>query len=255
MTPDKQETWHIASGGFEAEIVPSLGRVMRFGPIGGANALWTDPAGSDAAGWRNFGGEKLWLWPQDRWPEFGGGDWPPPLEGIPWTGDAGVDWAEWELPLAIGSIRRRATIHGSKLHIVSEIHGLASDPPFSLWSVTQIARPVELNVISPTARIHPAPDDIFRRTAQGWELNACPADGGKWFSDGERMVAATPAGLLTIHNHANPPPLPDEPVERAQVYFDADKSGARPPNLPPYAELEWVAAPGSPVLDLTFELA
>jgi hypothetical protein len=166
-----------------------------------------------------------------------------------------MDWAEWELQLAMGSIRRRATICGSKLRIVSKIHGAVSNPPFRLWSVTQIARPVELNVISPTARIHPTPDDVFRRTAQGWELNACPAGGGKWFFDGERMIAATPAGLLTIHNHASPPPLTDEPVERAQVYFDADMSCARPPDLPPYVELEWVAAPGSSVLDLTFELA
>jgi hypothetical protein len=258
MTLDREQTWRIASDGFEAEIMPSLGRVMRFGPIGGPNAFWTNPAGTDVAGWRNFGGEKLWLWPQDRWPELGGGSWPPPLDGRTWTGKSGSDWAEWKIPLGPelpGLIRRRATIQGGILRVLSEIFAPASIEPFRLWSVTQTERPTELEVHSPTARIHPSPGEVFERTAQGWKLAACPPGGGKWFFDSARMVAATPAGLLTIRNHANPSTQSDEPVERAQVFFDADQSDLRPHELPPYAELEWIAAPGSSVLDLTFELA
>ena len=44
-------------------IVPSIGRVMRYGYVGGENLLWENPslggqggAGADVEKWRNFGG-------------------------------------------------------------------------------------------------------------------------------------------------------------------------------------------------------
>src|ERR1043165_8928211 len=69
----------LSNGKFEVIYVPQIGRIMRYGRIGGPNMLWENPKyfgktvdlknpGKD---WTNFGGDKLWSAPQDRW------GWPP----------------------------------------------------------------------------------------------------------------------------------------------------------------------------------
>ncbi|MEO0964719.1 MAG: hypothetical protein AAFY08_06320 [Planctomycetota bacterium] len=70
-------------------IVPEIGRVMHFGPAtGGGNAMWTRDASGDE-GWKNWGGDKAWWWPQDEWWAIrgeAGKQWPPPsqMDGEPW---------------------------------------------------------------------------------------------------------------------------------------------------------------------------
>ncbi|MEM1209569.1 MAG: hypothetical protein AAGI54_09895 [Planctomycetota bacterium] len=70
-------------------IVPEIGRVMHFGPAtGGGNAMWTRDASGDE-GWKNWGGDKAWWWPQDEWWAIRGEpgkQWPPPsqVDGEPW---------------------------------------------------------------------------------------------------------------------------------------------------------------------------
>lgn len=238
-----------------AEVDPGLGRLLAFGRLGGSNVLWTNPAGTDVGGWKNFGGEKLWLWPQDEWPALFGADWPPPFDGLPWQGRAGDNWAEWELslePVLPVAIVRKASLEADGLRIHSEVCG--SIVPFRLWSITQIERPRRLEVLSPTRRISPDEGEIFRPHSSGWSMVRSPLHGGKWFFDGEGIDVWTPSGFLAIRNHMIPQPGPDDPLEAVQVYFDADEPRLRPPGLPPYAELEFVAAPGSNVLDLTFHL-
>ncbi|MBB6431191.1 hypothetical protein [Algisphaera agarilytica] len=57
----------------EAVIVPPIGRVLSFRLLGGENVLWTDPdlygqlASEERPGWENFGGDRLWPWPQADW--------------------------------------------------------------------------------------------------------------------------------------------------------------------------------------------
>ena len=85
------QTWpdaiRLFNGTAEAVIVPSIGRVMRYGHVGGENLLWENPklygqagAEPDAKTWRNFGGEKVWPWPQSDWAKHAGRQWPPPHE-------------------------------------------------------------------------------------------------------------------------------------------------------------------------------
>ena len=71
--------FRLTNGGNEAVVVPSLGRVMRYGPIGGTNLLWNSPQTSFKAGeWANWGGDKAWPAPQSAWPlSLGAQTWPP----------------------------------------------------------------------------------------------------------------------------------------------------------------------------------
>ncbi len=64
----------------------------------------------------------------------------------------------------------------------------------------------------------------------------------------------TPAGRLIVRNLGSTPPSADSAIEAVQVFFDRDESDLRPAESPPYAELEFVAAPGSDRLDLTFTI-
>ncbi len=74
-----RKAFALTDGRNEAIIVPEIGRVMRFGKIGGPNLLWnlsgpTPPRG----GYINFGGDKTWLAPQSSWQQFHGKNgWPP----------------------------------------------------------------------------------------------------------------------------------------------------------------------------------
>lgn len=248
----------LISGGFEVIIQPAIGRIMRFARQGGPNALWTNPEGYDDDGWNNLGGEKLWLWPQDQWLSELGAEWPPPLEGAKWTATSGADWVEWELPLhplTTGVIRRVAILNGSMLKVQSTISVAPSTFPFRLWSITQIPRPDRLLIPTNSARIKPAAGTTFDKMPHGWVLKTPPAHGGKWFFDGDSVVASTPGGILTICHSNHSPVAFDDAIEKVQIYFDHEAAVVRPSHLDPYAELEFVAAQGSDSLDLIFHLA
>lgn len=63
-----QKAYHITDGKAEALVVPSIGRVMQFSRVGGANWLWNAPQVKEVQGsWKNFGGEKVWISPQALW--------------------------------------------------------------------------------------------------------------------------------------------------------------------------------------------
>ncbi len=69
----------MSNGTVEVVIVPQIGRIMRYGPPDGPNALWNNPdllgKTTDMSGtskeWANYGGDKVWPAPQERW------GWPP----------------------------------------------------------------------------------------------------------------------------------------------------------------------------------
>src|SRR6476469_4272438 len=78
------EAYRLSNVKVEVVVVPAVGRIMRYGPVGGANLLWENPklAGHPASPgkeWANFGGDKVWPWPQDDWPQRAGRAWPPPV--------------------------------------------------------------------------------------------------------------------------------------------------------------------------------
>lgn len=66
----------LSNGVVDLVVVPEIGRVVRFGFVGGPNVLWLHPelrgqVGEGKTDWRNFGGDKLWTAPQSDWV------WPP----------------------------------------------------------------------------------------------------------------------------------------------------------------------------------
>lgn len=74
----------VRIGNADAEVVvaPGIGRVLHYGRRGGPNLFWTNPSAPDFSrslgGWKNWGGEKTWIWPQDGWAAATGASWPPP---------------------------------------------------------------------------------------------------------------------------------------------------------------------------------
>jgi hypothetical protein len=71
--------YRLTNGTVELVYVPQVGRIMRYGYIGKSNVLWENPGmagkvvkpSANLKDWANFGGDKLWPAPQDRW------GWPP----------------------------------------------------------------------------------------------------------------------------------------------------------------------------------
>lgn len=71
--------YRMTNGTVDLVFVPQIGRIMRYGLVGGPNVLWENAAlaGKTVAPdapekeWVNFGGDKLWPGPQSRW------GWPP----------------------------------------------------------------------------------------------------------------------------------------------------------------------------------
>lgn len=69
-------TYSLTDGKVEVRVAPQIGRVMHFSRVGEPNLLWTSPVSPPAklGAFPNYGGDKLWPWPQDAW------GWPPPKE-------------------------------------------------------------------------------------------------------------------------------------------------------------------------------
>lgn len=71
--------YRLTNGAVEAIVVPEIGRVMRWGKVGGPNLIWNNsPTQLTGDGWKNYGGDKTWLSPQSNWKIFhGSAGWPP----------------------------------------------------------------------------------------------------------------------------------------------------------------------------------
>ena len=148
---EKREAYKLTDGKSEVVIVPSLGRVMRFGWVGGPNLLWAGQNVKPKAGeWGNWGGDKSWPAPQSDWSVWQkSGNWPPPLEwdGSPHTAEV----------LTGGKLKTLSPIHAGLGARVTRTYGFNaqgeleieqamekfSGPPrmHSIWSVTQIPQP------------------------------------------------------------------------------------------------------------------
>ena len=78
------QAYRLTNGTVEVVVVPAMGRIMRYGYIGGENLLWENPAlagrttSTQPDEWANFGGDKIYEWSQDDWKTRFGRDWPPP---------------------------------------------------------------------------------------------------------------------------------------------------------------------------------
>jgi hypothetical protein len=143
------DSWRLSNPTVDLVFVPRVGRIMRFGRIGGPNALWQNPdlVGKDpdlaAKEWTNYGGDKVWPAPQSRW------GWPPDTDI-----DPGVHTVE-ALPGGKLRISGKASKHGVRFvreislaptgaeATVVSVMVNASDRPveWSIWEVAQVNDP------------------------------------------------------------------------------------------------------------------
>lgn len=81
ITPTVYEgrtAFRLSDGRTEAVVVPEIGRVMRYGFVGGSNWLWNSPQKTYGKNeWKNWGGDKTWPAPQQWWPAIAQRSWPP----------------------------------------------------------------------------------------------------------------------------------------------------------------------------------
>lgn len=155
----------------EAVLVPAIGRLVHFAPLGGESLLRLEASlegrtPAEGESFFNVGGD--WMWPvaQARWASFSGDgqDWPPPAaladgvwNGSAWTDADGAQCAlltrEYGAPLHILASRLFRLAPGSGTLVVQQRieRTAASDGPVVLWNVSQIARaeqiamPVEMD--------------------------------------------------------------------------------------------------------------
>ena len=152
----------LRSATAEAVIVPEIGRVMQFNLVEQEKTIpgpfWSNPGfgkqlRADSEGWTNYGGDKAWPSPQSDWPKVAGSAWPPPK-----TFDAKP---------------YRASIHGSRIELLSAIdanYGIrirriisldAQDPVMTIETSYEKVRgqPVQVGVWTITQLV--SPDRVF----------------------------------------------------------------------------------------------
>mgnify|MGYP003506235173 FL=1 len=72
----KDDAVFLRNNVIECTIQPQIGRMMQLSFVGGENMLWVDPKAEENApgkfSWKNYGGLKIWLWPQNDWRKIDG---------------------------------------------------------------------------------------------------------------------------------------------------------------------------------------
>ncbi|MEP6755269.1 MAG: DUF4380 domain-containing protein [Chthonomonadales bacterium] len=134
----------------EVIYVPILGRTMRFARVGGANFLYENPAligkkpipPAEAKDWQNYGGDKVWNAPQDRW------GWPPDPTIDPGTQDVSIKGNHLMVRGGISAkhnirVEREIWIvKGETVHMRDIITNTALNPQdWSVWQIMQIPSP------------------------------------------------------------------------------------------------------------------
>src|SRR5688500_13997123 len=142
----------VTNGEVELVLVPSVGRIVRYAFVNGANALWENPNRKNAGGYWHLGGDKVWPWPQDEWRDAAGrkAGWPPPPGVDPLKTEARVNGEVLVLTSGVipgyglrlvREIRLAET--GSDVVITSRFEKVADgrDDPVAVWTVTQVPDP------------------------------------------------------------------------------------------------------------------
>lgn len=155
------DSWRLSNGTVDLVFVPKVGRIMRFGRIGGPNVLWENEAlvGKDpdpaAKNWTNFGGDKVWPAPQARW------GWPPDADIDP--GAHTVELLPGGRLLVIGKASKKHGVRfareiglvptGAEASIFNMMENVSDRPvEWSVWEVAQVNDPAWAEIgISRTA--------------------------------------------------------------------------------------------------------
>ncbi len=237
-----RDALRLSNGVVEAIVVPSVGRVMRFGFVGGPNLLWENktvagkpiPLGE----WANTGGDKVWVWPQDDWPNHMPNAWPPPaaLDQAPHDpeiiGERGVRLTS--SPVIGWGLRCIRTIElaakGTQLTLTSTLRKErdGADFPVAAWTVTQVPAAPLVWVRKPNGSLTPHARTPDQATKVFFDASVLAhVDKNKTLFTVRRLPAPDNAGA---HYAA--------PTDQAQIYCHPDDSIFAQNGMPTYTELE-----------------
>ncbi len=257
----KPELYRMTNGEVELMVNAALGRIVRYGPVGGANMLWDDPkapeAGSPFKGWINWGGDKVWVWPEADWGTWrGSAEGPPP--GDPASGRYEVEVGERKLVMkspviaaygmrVVREISLEAT--GTKVSMVNRLEKVAAgwqSLPVGVWTVTQTPAPKEVLAHLASGAKGPGYEAFkpnpwtevsvkgsvvtMKRPASPWVKMGLNADAlavpeGDWLFIVSTLGTEKGGGKY-------------EAFQRAQVFSDPDDSPFRPKGVGAYVEME-----------------
>jgi hypothetical protein len=233
--------YRIDNGTVDVVVVPEIGRVIRYGRVGGDNLLWENPAlrGKTTAPqpgkWANFGGEKIYPWPQADWTTRFGKDWPPPPGVDPLSyrakvmPDGTLRLTSDVLPaFGVRVVREfRLAPRGTVLNIETTFEQILppqGDWPIAVWSVAQWRSPDVIVAKRSTPRTGPmlAPfrgefDSIRTTGSQTVVLERPLKDSAKVGLDADVLAVRLGEAWVT---ERIPPPAPNDPgsTDRAQIY-------------------------------------
>ena len=273
--------WHLSNGTVDLVVNPEIGRIVRYGFVGSTNLLWDNPRAAEFASrignWNNWGGDKVWPWPQAAWPAAVGRGWPPPGDGDvgPYSVEptaCGLRMTSPALPrLGLRVVREIELARtGSRVTIRNRLEPAGTPSPLAwgAWTITQTAIPdlilARLDAEA-TATVHAlvSTDTPFpppKRTGRIVELSRDPALNSKAGFDASLLAGRFGDTLFVQSIVASGTSRGTyAPGARAQYYADADVRPERPPERPPYLETELtspclpVSAEG-PVLTVRWEL-
>jgi hypothetical protein len=248
-----RDAWRLSNSVVEVVLVPSIGRVMGFGFVGGANVLWANPKfvgqvrASDFPDWFNAGGDKVWPAEQAQWFGILGRWWPPDRtwDGGAWSAERLPDGAV-RLTSAVSpdyGLRAERTFRLSPTQAsltIAQRYVKVAGPPrrCSVWNVSQTVSPdAAFLPLSPLSELvggfhrfdrewpnHTVHGGVLEITRLGDASTKYGVDHGAW-------VAWVKGGLL-FSEHCAPRPgaYPDRGCS-AEVYTEQDTNG-------PMVELE-----------------
>jgi hypothetical protein len=253
------ESHRLSNGTVDVEVVPAIGRVIHYGYAGEANLLWTDPAAPSHLlyGWTNWGGDKVWLWPQSKWKKV----WPPTIDQPSVKHEVTVRDGEIELrtpPLPEFGVRivRRIRLEpsGTRLHLSSRIEPVdsAPRPDLVLWQVTQMPVPDRMSAIADQAGVRQLDQKTVWPgiTQAGAEIILPRPEHGAKVGFASRELRARFGRTLFIQRLAETQGT-YQPGEQAQIYKAPDTENVRPKDVPPYVEYEFTAPHATPPSQLT----
>jgi hypothetical protein len=249
----------LSNGTVDIVVVPSIGRVMRYGFLGGPNLLFEndslvgkpgDPRGWLQGVWTNFGGDKVWPWPQDDWGKRMAQDWPPPpaIDQSPYHVERiGPDAIRLTSSPVVGfgvrCVREiRLEPRGTRVVLVNRFEKISDGHafPLAVWTITQIPDapqvwvrlPHETPLAGGYRLLGDAPRSVQRTQDRLLRVTPDPDKASKIGCDGDVLATLSGDTLFTVRflPSADNTGGRTEPGERAQVWHN-------PPD-PRYIELE-----------------
>lgn len=254
-------TYRLANNEYEVVVGPANGRIVRYGRIGGSNILWMNPKVRETEtpfpGWKNWGGDKVWIWPEGDWQRWRGGPCAPP--GDPMARSFEVKKEGRRLRMTSGvvpgygvQIVREIMLAetGAQLTIVNQlkqVESAAMELPVAPWTVTQIPAPKEIYarlVNEPGANAMAFPPNPWAVTLEGKFVTMRRPE-NPWVKmglDADKLGAIVDGMMFTVTTVSSPGET-FEPCRRSQVFSDPDKSTFRPAGVGAYVELEFTGSP------------